>query len=124
MGAAGSSRPAQLSHEAWIGGHHSAGFEIIACPELFIAAAAERTRHIRLGTGVDRSRRFCYSPDAFRSMGSIRSSEQPPVADEDVAGERPATRAARCPFSSSPHHRCTPGTSKFHMVVTINLEFL
>lgn len=38
--------------EAWIGEHHSAGFEIIACPEVFIAAAAERTRHIRLGTGV------------------------------------------------------------------------
>ena len=27
-------------HEAWIGEHHSGGFEIIACPELFIAAAA------------------------------------------------------------------------------------
>jgi limonene 1,2-monooxygenase len=39
-------------HEAWIGEHHSGGYEIIACPELFIAAAAERTRHIRLGTGV------------------------------------------------------------------------
>ncbi|HVC59153.1 MAG TPA: LLM class flavin-dependent oxidoreductase [Acetobacteraceae bacterium] len=39
-------------HEAWIGEHHSGGFEIIACPEMFIAAAAERTRHIRLGTGV------------------------------------------------------------------------
>lgn len=39
-------------HEAWIGEHHSGGFEIIASPELFIAAAAERTRHIRLGTGV------------------------------------------------------------------------
>lgn len=39
-------------HEAWIGEHHSGGFEIIACPEVFIAAAAERTRHIRLGTGV------------------------------------------------------------------------
>ena len=39
-------------HEAWIGEHHSAGFEIIACPEMFIAGAAERTRHIRLGTGV------------------------------------------------------------------------
>ena len=38
--------------EAWIGEHHSGGFEIIACPEMFIAAAAERTRHIRLGTGV------------------------------------------------------------------------
>ncbi len=39
-------------HEAWIGEHHSAGFEIIASPEVFIAAAAERTKHIRLGTGV------------------------------------------------------------------------
>jgi len=39
-------------HEAWIGEHHSGGFEIISSPELFIAAAAERTRHIRLGTGV------------------------------------------------------------------------
>lgn len=38
--------------EAWIGEHHSAGMEIIASPELFIAAAAERTRRIRLGTGV------------------------------------------------------------------------
>ncbi len=31
-------------HEAWIGEHHSGGFEIIASPEVFIAAAAERTR--------------------------------------------------------------------------------
>src|SRR5438874_12630023 len=38
--------------EAWIGEHHSAGSEIIASPEVFIAAAAERTRRIRLGTGV------------------------------------------------------------------------
>lgn len=38
--------------EAWVGEHHSAGFEIIASPELFLAAAAERTRRIRLGTGV------------------------------------------------------------------------
>ncbi len=38
--------------EAWIGEHHSGGFEIIASPELFIAGAAERTRRIRLGTGV------------------------------------------------------------------------
>jgi limonene 1,2-monooxygenase len=38
--------------EAWIGEHHSAGTEIIACPEIFIATAAERTRHIKLGTGV------------------------------------------------------------------------
>src|SRR5689334_23906883 len=38
--------------EAWFGEHHSAGYEIIASPEVSIAAAAQRTRHIRLGTGA------------------------------------------------------------------------
>ncbi|MBB2991670.1 limonene 1,2-monooxygenase [Mycolicibacterium iranicum] len=38
--------------EAWVGEHHSAGFEIIASPEVFIGVAAERTKHLRLGTGV------------------------------------------------------------------------
>jgi limonene 1,2-monooxygenase len=38
--------------EAWIGEHHSGGYEVISSPDLFIAQAAERTKHIRLGTGV------------------------------------------------------------------------
>src|SRR5690349_6069367 len=38
--------------EAWIGEHHSAGWETIASPEVFIGAAIERTRYIRLGSGV------------------------------------------------------------------------
>ena len=38
--------------EAWIGEHHSGAYELIASPEVFIAAAAERTKTIRLGTGV------------------------------------------------------------------------
>jgi limonene 1,2-monooxygenase len=38
--------------EAWIGEHHSAGWELIASPEIMIAAVAERTRHIMLGSGV------------------------------------------------------------------------
>ena len=38
--------------EAWIGEHHSAGWETISSPELFIAGAAERTKHIKFGTGV------------------------------------------------------------------------
>src|SRR5580698_6169302 len=43
----------QLGYEeAWIGEHHSAAYELIGSPEVFIAAAAERTKHIRLGTGV------------------------------------------------------------------------
>src|SRR3954452_17921672 len=38
--------------EAWFGEHHSAGTEISASPEIMIAVAAERTRYIKLGTGV------------------------------------------------------------------------
>lgn len=38
--------------EVWVGEHHSAGTEIVSSPEVFIAAAAERTRRIKLGTGV------------------------------------------------------------------------
>lgn len=38
--------------EAWFGEHHSTGWETIGSPELMIAAAAERTQRIRLGTGV------------------------------------------------------------------------
>ena len=40
-------------HEVWIGEHHSGGYEIISSPEVFIAAAAARTKHIRLGSGVN-----------------------------------------------------------------------
>jgi limonene 1,2-monooxygenase len=38
--------------EAWIGEHHSAGWETIASPEVFMGIAAQRTRRIMLGTGV------------------------------------------------------------------------
>lgn len=38
--------------EAWIGEHHSAGWETIAAPEIFIAAALQRTGSIKLGSGV------------------------------------------------------------------------
>ena len=38
--------------EAWIGEHHSAGWETIASPEIFIGVAADRTRRIMFGSGV------------------------------------------------------------------------
>ncbi len=38
--------------EFWVGEHHSTGWEVIASPELFLAAVAENTHRIRLGTGV------------------------------------------------------------------------
>ena len=38
--------------EAWMGEHHSTGAEIVPAPDMFIAAAAERTERIQFGTGV------------------------------------------------------------------------
>ena len=38
--------------EFWCGEHHSSGWETIASPEMFLAAAGERSKRIRLGTGV------------------------------------------------------------------------
>jgi limonene 1,2-monooxygenase len=38
--------------EFWCGEHHSSGWEMIASPEMFLAAAGERSGTIRLGTGV------------------------------------------------------------------------
>ena len=38
--------------EVWLGEHHSGAYECISSPELLIATAAERTRRIRLATGV------------------------------------------------------------------------
>jgi limonene 1,2-monooxygenase len=38
--------------EFWCGEHHSTGWEMISSPEMFLAAAGERTSRIKLGTGV------------------------------------------------------------------------
>lgn len=38
--------------EAWVGEHHSGGVEIVASPEIMVAAAAARTSRIKLGLGV------------------------------------------------------------------------
>jgi limonene 1,2-monooxygenase len=38
--------------EFWVGEHHSGGWANIVAPELVIAAAAERTKHIKLASGV------------------------------------------------------------------------
>src|SRR5215470_9801299 len=38
--------------EFWCGEHHSSGWEMIASPEMFLAAAGQRSHRIRLGTGV------------------------------------------------------------------------
>jgi limonene 1,2-monooxygenase len=38
--------------EFWVGEHHSTGWEVIASPEMFLAAVGEQTHRIKLGTGV------------------------------------------------------------------------
>ncbi|HLY46548.1 MAG TPA: LLM class flavin-dependent oxidoreductase [Stellaceae bacterium] len=38
--------------EFWCGEHHSSGWEMIGSPEMFLAAAAERSQRIKLATGV------------------------------------------------------------------------
>lgn len=38
--------------EAWVGEHHSGGVSAVSSPEVFLAAAAERTQRIKLGSGV------------------------------------------------------------------------
>lgn len=38
--------------EFWVGEHHSTGWTLIGSPEVFLATAAERTRRIKLATGV------------------------------------------------------------------------
>ncbi len=38
--------------EFWCGEHHSSGWETIASPEMFLAAAGERSKRIKLATGV------------------------------------------------------------------------
>src|SRR5688572_3117859 len=38
--------------EFWVGEHHSSGWEMISSPEMFLAAAGQRTHNIMLGTGV------------------------------------------------------------------------
>jgi limonene 1,2-monooxygenase len=50
--------------EAWVGEHHSAGWETIASPEVFIAAAIERTRHINEA----RQARLCLAAFDMRNM--------------------------------------------------------
>src|SRR5919197_790784 len=79
--------------EAWIGEHHSAGSEIIASPEVFIAAAAERTRHIRLGTGVI-------------SLASDRLGDDRPRPDRHPGDPR---GAPRCRHAAAPRRRAGDG---------------
>ena len=90
--------------EAWIGEHHSAGWEIIASPELVIAAAAERTRHIRLGTGVTSlpyhhpflvAQRFVQLDHMTRGRAMLGCGPGALVSDAYMLGIEPSTQRRR-----------------------------
>ena len=56
--------------EFWCGEHHSSGWETIASPEMFLAAAGQRTHTIMLGTGRRQPARTTTrstSPSGWRS---------------------------------------------------------
>ena len=90
--------------EAWIGEHHSAGWEIIASPELVIAAAAERTKHIRLGSGVTSlpyhhpflvAQRFVQLDHMTRGRAMLGCGPGALVSDAYMMGIDPATQRQR-----------------------------
>jgi limonene 1,2-monooxygenase len=90
--------------EAWIGEHHSAGWEIIASPELVIAAAAERTKHIRLGSGVTSlpyhhpflvAQRFVQLDHMTRGRAMLGCGPGALVSDAYMLGIDPATQRRR-----------------------------
>jgi limonene 1,2-monooxygenase len=90
--------------EAWIGEHHSAGWELIASPELVIAAAAERTRHIKLGSGVTSlpyhqpllvAQRFVQLDHMTRGRAMLGCGPGALTSDAHMLGIEPVTQRPR-----------------------------
>jgi len=90
--------------EAWIGEHHSAGWELIASPEIFMAAAFERTRHIMLGSGVTSlpyhhplmvANRFVQLDHMSRGRSMLGCGPGALVSDAYMMGIEPVTQRQR-----------------------------
>jgi len=90
--------------EVWVGEHHSAGWELIASPEVFIAAAAERTRHIKLGSGVTSlpyhhpflvAQRFVQLDHMTRGRAMLGCGPGALVSDAYMLGIEPVTQRPR-----------------------------
>ena len=90
--------------EAWIGEHHSGGVETIASPEVFIATAAERTRHLRLGSGVNSlpyhhplllADRFVLLDHLTRGRAMLGCGPGQLTSDAHMLGIPPETQRAR-----------------------------
>ena len=103
--------------EAWIGEHHSAGWEVIASPELIIAAAAERTKHIRLGSGVTSlpyhhpflvAQRFVQLDHMTRGRAMLGCGPGALVSDAYMLGIDASTQRRRMDESPRGHHGPPP----------------
>ncbi|WP_431285526.1 LLM class flavin-dependent oxidoreductase [Humitalea sp. 24SJ18S-53] len=90
--------------EAWIGEHHSAGWETIAAPEIMIGAAAERTKHIRLGSGVTSlpyhhpflvAQRFVQLDHMTRGRAMLGAGPGALVSDAYMMGIKPGDQRRR-----------------------------
>jgi len=90
--------------EVWIGEHHSAGWELIASPEIMIAAAAQRTRHIMLGSGVTSlpyhhpflvAQRFVQLDHLTRGRAMLGCGPGALVSDAYMMGIEPVTQRQR-----------------------------
>jgi hypothetical protein len=77
--------------EFWCGEHHSSGWEMIASPEMFLPAAGERTRCIKLAAGAV----------SLPSDADVTPSGWIPVQGKRYASS--AERASSCPPPSSCH---------------------
>ena len=89
--------------EAWIGEHHSCGWETIPSPELMIAVAAGRTRYIRLGAAVVSlpfhhpfhvAERFAFLDHLTRGRVILGVGPGALPADADMFGLDPAKQRA------------------------------
>ena len=90
--------------EAWIGEHHSAGWELIAAPELIIAAGAERTKRIMLGSGVTSlpyhhpllvANRFVQLDHMTRGRAMLGCGPGALISDAYMMGIQPVTQRRR-----------------------------
>ncbi len=90
--------------EVWVGEHHSAGWELIASPEVFIGAAAERTKHIMLGSGVTSlpyhhpllvAQRFVQLDHMTRGRTMLGCGPGALVSDAYMMGIEPVTQRPR-----------------------------
>ena len=90
--------------EAWFGEHHSGGYELIGCPEIFIAAAAERTQAHQA-----RHRRRVAAVPPPVAGGRPAGAARPPDAGPDDLRRGPGRAADR-----RLHHGHRPGRAAPH----------